>query len=116
MVMLVLGVGLMLPSVVVAEQAPKNIVLFGWDGAQRNHLNECLARGELPVLKKIAEGGAYVEIDIEGTTDTKAGWSQILTGYFPAVTGVFSNRRYQSIPKGLSIGERLARLLHEFQV
>lgn len=93
----------------VRAEQPRNIMLIGWDGAQRNHLNECLARKELPNLKKLASEGALVEIDIRGVTDTKAGWSQILTGYNPEVTGVYSNRRYQSIPKGMSIGERLEK-------
>jgi len=44
---------------------------------------------------------------VTGATDTKAGWSQILTGYNPEVTGVYSNGRYHDIPKGLSIFERL---------
>jgi len=92
---------------------PRNVILFGWDGAQRNHVNECLARGELVNLKKLASEGALVEIDIikkvEGATDTKAGWTQILTGYHPEVTGVYSNGRYQPIPKGLSIFERLEK-------
>jgi len=103
----VLAVAATVPA--AAADRPPNVILFGWDGAQRDHVNECLARGELPVLKKLADEGAYIEIDIEGTTDTKAGWSQILTGYYPEVTGVYSNARYQSIPEGLSIGERLEK-------
>lgn len=92
-----------------AKEKPQNIILFGWDGAQRDHVNECLSRNELPTLKKLINEGSYVKIDIEGVTDTKAGWSQILTGYYPEVTGVYSNGRYQPIPKGLSIGERLEK-------
>lgn len=30
------------------EGPPRNIILFGWDGAQRAHVKECLGRGELP--------------------------------------------------------------------
>ncbi len=90
-----------------AAEHPKNVILFGWDGAQRDHVNECLSRNELPNLQKLIDGGRYVKIDIEGITDTKAGWSQILTGYSPEVTGVYSNRKYQPVPKGLSIFERL---------
>ena len=86
---------------------PRNIILIGWDGAQRNHLKECLGRGELPNLKKLASEGNLVGIDILRITDTKAGWAQILTGYNPEVTGVFSNGRFQPIPKGYSIFERL---------
>ena len=86
---------------------PRNVLLIGWDGAQRAHVNECLARGELPVLQQMASEGRMVNIDVRGTTDTKAGWSQILTGYNPEVTGVFGNRRYGPIPRGLSVFERL---------
>lgn len=88
---------------------PKNIILIGWDGAQRNHLYECLGRGALPNLRKLASEGSLVDIDILGVTDTKAGWSQILTGYNPNVTGVYSNREYQPVPKGFSIFERLEK-------
>ncbi|MHC4573488.1 MAG: alkaline phosphatase family protein [Planctomycetota bacterium] len=88
-------------------QQPTNVILIGWDGAQRNHLKESLSRGELPNLKKLASEGSLVAIDILRVTDTKAGWSQILTGYNPEVTGVFSNGQYQPIPKGYSVFERL---------
>ncbi|UCD27625.1 MAG: alkaline phosphatase family protein [Planctomycetota bacterium] len=89
------------------QRPPRNIILVGWDGAQREHVKECLGRDELPNLKVLAKEGAMVDIDIRGTTDTKAGWSQILTGYDPDVTGVYSNSRYRPIPEGLSIFERL---------
>mgnify|MGYP005843140455 FL=1 len=88
---------------------PQVVLIIGWDGAQRDHVKECLARKELPVLQRLADEGAMVNIDIEGTTDTKAGWSQILTGYYPEITGVFSNGRYQPIPEGYSVPERLER-------
>jgi len=86
---------------------PRNIILIGWDGAQREHVQECLSRGELPNLQALAAAGKIGAIDIRGTTDTKAGWSQILTGYDPDVTGVYSNARYQPVPTGLSVFERL---------
>ena len=89
------------------ERPPQNIVLIGWDAAQREHVKECLARGELPTLKALAREGRMVDIDIRGKTDTKAGWCQILTGYDPDVTGVYSNGKYQPVPEGLSIFERL---------
>ena len=92
------------------EGPPRNVILIGWDGAQRAHLQECLARGELPTIKALAEEGALVDIDvITGATDTKAGWTQILTGYHPEVTGVYSNSRYRDVPEGLSIFERLKK-------
>jgi hypothetical protein len=90
-----------------AVEHPQNVILIGWDGAQREHVEQCLARKELPSLQRLIDEGKYVRIDVEGTTDTKAGWSQILTGYYPQVTGVYSNGRFQPVPKGLSIFERL---------
>ena len=86
---------------------PRSVILIGWDGAQRQHVMECLQRGELPALKALADEGSFHYIDVRGTTDTKAGWSQILTGYDPDVTGVYSNSRFQPVPRGLSVFERL---------
>ncbi len=88
---------------------PRNVLLIGWDGVQRNHLKEALGRGEMPNLDRLAAEGALVAVDILRTTDTKAGWSQILTGLEPETTGIFSNRDLQSIPPGLTIFERLER-------
>jgi len=89
---------------------PRNIVLFGWDAAQRAHVQECLERGELPTLKKLGQEGAFVPVDvITGATDTKAGWTQILTGYNPQITGVYSNGRFRDVPEGLSVFERLKK-------
>ncbi|MBN2082104.1 alkaline phosphatase family protein [bacterium] len=85
----------------------RNIILIGWDGAQRNHVNELLAAGELPNLASLAARGALVEIDIDEKTDTKAGWTQILTGYSAGVTGVYHNGDYQPIPYGYTVFERL---------
>jgi len=92
-----------------AAEHPRNVILIGWDGAQREHVDQCLGRNELPSLKRLVDQGKYVKIDIEGTTDTKAGWTQILTGYYPKVTGVYSNGRYQPVPEGLSVFERLEK-------
>jgi len=90
-----------------AVERPQNVILIGWDAAQREHVEQCLARKELPSLQRLIDQGTYAKIDVEGTTDTKAGWSQILTGYYPEVTGVYSNGRFQPVPKGLSVFERL---------
>lgn len=107
LVLAILSLMPILPPTIAAGDKPQNIILFGWDGAQRDHVNECVNRMELPNLQKLIDEGTFVKIDIEGTTDTKAGWSQILSGYYPEVTGVYSDSQYQPIPKGLSIFERL---------
>lgn len=87
---------------------PFNAMLIGWDGVQRNHLIECLARNECPNLVALAKEGALMKIDIStGATDTKAGWSEILTGYSHFKTGVYDNNNYQPIPEGYSVFERI---------
>jgi predicted AlkP superfamily pyrophosphatase or phosphodiesterase len=88
-------------------EPPGNVVLVGWDGAGRSNVREYMARNELPALARIASAGSIVAIDILRTTDTKAGWTQILTGYEPERTGVFNNWRYHPIPKGYTVFERL---------
>ena len=110
--LLIALIPLLIPTFIHAkekEDKPQNIILFGWDGAQRNHVKECLDKGELPNLKKLSSQGNLVAIDVIRITDTKAGWSQILTGYEPEVTGVFSNGIYQPIPQGYTVFERLEK-------
>jgi len=92
----------------IAAAAPvQSVILIGWDGAQREHVQQCLKRGELPNLAALGQAGALVDIDVTETTDTKAGWAQILTGYSAKLTGVYSNMKFQPIPPGYSIFERL---------
>jgi hypothetical protein len=90
-----------------AEQ-PQNIILMGWDGCHRDHVKALLKEDNLPNTKNLIAEGMLVDIDVtSGATDTKAGWTQILTGYRPEVTGVYSNGRFRDVPAGLSVFERL---------
>jgi arylsulfatase A-like enzyme len=86
---------------------PQNVILMGWDGAHRDHVKALLKDDKLPNLKKLIAEGTLVDIDVtSGATDTKAGWTQILTGYKPEVTGVYNNGKYRDVPAGYSIFER----------
>ena len=86
----------------------RNAILISWDGALREHVRGDLAHGKLPYLAKLASLGALVDMDVTGhQTDTKAGHAQMLTGYDPALTGVYSNGKFNPIPRGYSIFERL---------
>jgi len=88
--------------------AERNAILFSWDGVQREHLKECLSRNELPNLAALIKEGGMVNMDVTShNTDTKAGHTQMLTGYDPDVTGVMSNGKFKAIPVGYSIFERL---------
>jgi hypothetical protein len=87
----------------------KNVILVGWDGVQRDHLNELLEDGQLPSFSKyfLDQGSCVDTMITTGANETKPGWSEILTGYSPLQTGVFSNEDYKPIPKGYTIFERL---------
>ena len=86
----------------------KNFLLIGWDGVERSHLLELLDEKRLPNLQKMIDEGKFVSIDItEGNTQTKPGWSQILTGYNANFLGIPSNRIYKPIPPGFTVFERV---------
>ena len=101
-------VGLAIAAGAARTEEVRNVVVIGWDGAQRDHLKEMIARDEIPNFVALAKEGAMIEIDVTtGATDTKAGWTQIWTGYDPERSGVYSNGRYQPIPPGYSVFERV---------
>jgi hypothetical protein len=88
----------------------KNIIVIGWDGADRSRIKELLAKRELPNLAALIREGTLLDIDVvSGATDTKAGWTQLLTGYVPEKTGVYNNGRYEPIPEGYTVFERLEK-------
>jgi hypothetical protein len=96
----------------------KNVILIGWDGVQRNHLYELLNRNLVPNLASFASQGSLVNITVtDHGTDTKAGWTQILTGYRWFRTGVYSNVYwFNSIPAGYTIPERVESYFGKNQV
>jgi predicted AlkP superfamily pyrophosphatase or phosphodiesterase len=86
----------------------RSAILISWDGALREHVNDCLKRNQLPSLAQLIKEGRMVDIEVSGhTTDTKSGHAQMLTGYDSNLTGVVSNAHFQPIPRGYSIFERL---------
>jgi hypothetical protein len=106
--MSVAAAGTVMAAETPSATPPQNVILIGWDGCHRDHVTALLKEGKLPNLKKLIAEGTLVNIDVtSGATDTKAGWTQILTGYKPEVTGVYNNSRYQDAPAGLSVFERL---------
>jgi arylsulfatase A-like enzyme len=105
----VLGLVWTIPAVAEDKAAdrPQNIILVGWDAAHRDHVKTLLKEDKMPTLKKLVEEGTIVDIDVtSGATDTKAGWTQILTGYKPEITGVYNNAKYRDVPAGYSVFER----------
>ena len=92
-----------------------NVIVLGWDGAQRDHLRQCYnlelqecSRG-LPNLKQLSGGKIFNITATNGGLDTKAGWVQVLSGYNAEITGVFDNGKYRPIPEGFSVFEKLRK-------
>jgi predicted AlkP superfamily pyrophosphatase or phosphodiesterase len=107
---LVLVALLLVTSAFRAETRPeqRNAILISWDGAGGDHVRANLAKGKLPNLAALVGQGALVGLEVSGHgTDTKPGHAQMLTGYDPGITGIYSNARFGPIPRGYSIFERL---------
>ena len=87
----------------------KNVLLIGWDGAQRNHLFELLNRGLLPNLQSLINEGVMKNVTVsDHRTDTRPGWTQTLTGYWWWRPRVYSNVFwFNAIPAGYTIPERV---------
>jgi len=85
-----------------------NAILFSWDGAGRERVEELLTNEKLPTVKLLKEQGAFVKIKVEGhPTTTAPGHAEMLTGLPSNITKVKSNERWEPIPEGLTIFERL---------
>jgi hypothetical protein len=107
---LYLSAGMVLLAASKEQQTPpKNVVLIGWDAADRRNIKDYWGTGLMPNLEQLACEGTIVALDMVRFTDTKAGWVQILTGYAPEKTGVYSNQRYKPVPLGYTIFERLEK-------
>jgi predicted AlkP superfamily pyrophosphatase or phosphodiesterase len=91
----------------VYSEEIKNIVIVGWDGTQRAHLKDLIKAEKVPNLMQVISAGSLVDIDITtGHTETKPGWTEILTGYRGPSLGIKHNFNYKPIPKSYTIFER----------
>jgi len=86
-----------------------NIILFSWDGFQRNHSLELLKNGSLPNLQQFIDDGVFLNLTVtDYMTQTKPGHAQMLTGYRGRITGVYSNEVFfHPIPDGYTLLERV---------
>ena len=89
----------------------RNAILISWDGAGGEHVRANISAGKLPNLARLTRQGALVDIEVTGHgTDTKPGHAQMLTGYDPNLTGVYSNTKFGAIPRGYTVFERLQQI------
>ena len=91
---------------------PRNVILISWDGLDRSVVKELLEKGELINLARLIREGSMQDIEVIGhVTVTKPGHAEMLTGLNADQTGVYSNSKFQPIPEGDTIFERLQQYL-----
>ena len=96
------------PAALRSSRTVENAVLIGWDGANRPEVSAMLAAGELPNLSRlVSEGGMADTLVTTGATQTKPGWTEILTGRNAENLGIKDNHSYRPIPPGYTIFEIL---------
>ena len=104
----VVALTIVIPASAFKPAPKRSVILISWDGAHRGQIRADLGKGQLLSLARLLKHGALVDIEVVGhNTDTKAGHAQILTGYDPAVSGVYSNSQFAPVPPGFSLFERL---------
>jgi hypothetical protein len=103
----------------IQTETLSDTIIIGWDGVQRQHFWDCYDGVLTPCavydpplanLRQVIGNDANKIYDFtvtDGSTDTKAGWVQILSGYDVEKTGVYSNVDYQPLSEGYSILEKL---------
>lgn len=90
----------------------ENAILISMDGLDRRVLMELIGSGRVPNLLRIADSSGPNRLIINSTipdyqTETKPGHAVMLTSLIPEHTRVLTNSRFQPIPEGLTIFERV---------
>jgi len=105
---------LLLPPVLSVPSSPRfgKVILISFDGVNPNWIVELMGSGHLPNLDSMAKRGALNSLFIvDHDASTNPGLSTIETGYGPNVHTIYANifaaTTKWSIPKGLTIGERI---------
>lgn len=105
------------------QHSPKynKVILFIWDGAQKNHVQELLNENKLPNLQKIITDGEYRDIFVntqkceqenDGDNyrpETGPAFAAMLTGYGYPTSNNQNNGNPQLIPQGYTVFERIKK-------
>ncbi len=97
-----------------APQGPKNVIIIGWDGVQRDHFRQCFQKAlpecpeGLPNLEALGQARDFVKLNVTtAATVTKPGWAEILTGYNAESLGIPDNQTFRAVPAGHSVFEKV---------
>ncbi|MCX5792954.1 MAG: alkaline phosphatase family protein [Elusimicrobia bacterium] len=87
---------------------PRNIILIGWDGVDREAAKELLSAWELPNLKQLMAGGTSFDIYDEESEVPGAGRPELPAGS-PRMAGAAGGYTRQAIPAGPDIFKSIKR-------
>lgn len=65
------------------------VLLVGWDGAEPSLVERLIARGALPNVARLAQGGVLTAIASTIRPESAVAWATLLTASLPAAHGVF---------------------------
>ena len=80
-----------------SDEAPKSLLVIGWDGAGLINVNKLLQEDRLPFLKHfVNHGGALVPLELLGFTNTATSWAHVFTGLTYDQTSIMGNWRHDA--------------------
>jgi hypothetical protein len=92
-----------------ATAAPSQLLLVGWDGAERTVVQDLLQANALPNLAGL---GPLVPLTVTTphgeSMQTKPGWTKVHTGLGANTTGVLNNETWRSVPASATLSARWA--------
>ena len=77
------------------------VLAVGIDAAEPSLVRELVGRGEMPVLKSLLDGGAWLRVESPSHVGSGAVWPTFLTGERPAAHGVYGEWAWRPEAMGL---------------
>lgn len=77
------------------------VLAVGLDAAEPELIRGLVARGEMPVLKSLLDGGAWLRVESPAHVGSGAVWPTFLTGEGPAAHGVYGEWAWRPEAMGL---------------
>src|SRR5882672_12107903 len=71
-----------------APAAGGRVIVLGFDGADARTVEELMAKGQLPNLKKLAEQGTFAPLGTTNPAESPVAWAALNSGQNPAKTGI----------------------------
>ena len=88
------------------------VLAVGIDAAEPTFVRELIERGEMPVLKSLLDGGAWLRVESGAHVGSGSVWPTFVTGTSPAEHGIYGEWAWQ--PETMSLARFNARSLKPF--